>query len=124
MVAQFVAVVVVFFFHKSDFPRKVNGNGRQKTVNVIIQHCANSRAKHSRTRRKRLHCRLGYSTSLTATLYGQGKAIATIQVATMKNGHCLLVMRSGTKWNYNSAKSIHCYQNKALIIHKHSKIVF
>ena len=36
----------------------------------------------------------GYSTSLTATRYDQGTAIATIQqVATMKNGHCLLVMR-------------------------------
>ena len=35
----------------------------------------------------------GYSTSLTATRYDQATVIATIQVATMKNGHCLLVMR-------------------------------
>ena len=39
MVAQFAAVVVVFFFHKSDFPRKVNGNGRQKP-SMLLFHIA------------------------------------------------------------------------------------
>ena len=48
MVAQFAAVVVVFFFHKSDFPRKVNGNGRQKPsmllFNIALIHEQNIRA--------------------------------------------------------------------------------